>query len=134
MEACVVICRAEKPPERRGRVLLIDAVNEIARERAYSFLKPEHQQRIADAYHAFTDQPGFARVAELEQIAANGHSLSIPLYVKRSKAQTDKPTDQRTLRELWDDWEQDGRAFWQQMDALVETLDGLMEENNSPVR
>ncbi|WP_058556007.1 class I SAM-dependent DNA methyltransferase [Thiohalocapsa sp. ML1] len=132
MEACVVICRAQKPPERQGRVLFIDAVNEIARERAYSFLKPEHQQRIADAYHAFTDQPGFCRVASLEQIAGNGHSLSIPLYVKRSLirsgADTGKPADQRSLREVWDDWEQDGRAFWQQMDALVKTLDGLIAD------
>ena len=128
MEACVVICRAEKPAERRGRVLFIDAVNEIARERAYSFLRPKHQQRIADAYHAFTDQPGFCRVADLAQIAGNAHSLSIPLYVKRPKAETDNPGDQRSLREVWDDWEQDGRTFWQQMDALVETLDGLVAE------
>ena len=128
MEACVVICRPEKPHERRGRVLFIDAVNGIARERAYSFLRTKHQQRIADAYHAFIDQPGFCRVASLKQIAGNGHSLSIPLYVKRPKADTGKPEDQRTLREVWDDWEQDGRAFWQQMDALVETLDGLVAE------
>lgn len=55
-------------------MLFIDAVNEIARERAYSFLRPEHQQRIADAYHAFSDEPAFCRVADLDQIAANGHS------------------------------------------------------------
>lgn len=131
MEACVVICRANKPPERQGRVLFIDAVNEIARERAYSCLKPKHQRRIADAYHAFADEAGICRVAELAQIAANGHSLSIPLYVKRLKAETGKPEDQRTLREVWDDWEQDGRAFWQQMDALIETLDGLTAESKT---
>lgn len=102
--------------------------DEIARERAYSFLRPEHQQRIADTYHAFADQPGFCRVASLAQIADNAHSLSIPLYVKRPTAETDKPEDQRTLREVWDDWAQDGRAFWQQMDALVETPDGLVAE------
>jgi type I restriction enzyme M protein len=92
--------------------------------------KPGHQRRIADAYHAFTDQPGFARVAELEQIAANGHSLSIPLYVKRHArgAEADKPEHKRSLREVWDDWEQDGRGFWQQMVALVETLDGLIAD------
>lgn len=131
MEACVVICRASKPPERQSRVLFIDAVNEIARERAYSFLKPHHQSRIADAYHAFADEPGFCRVADLAQIAAHGHSLSIPLYVKRAKADTGKPEDQRSLREVWDDWEQDGRAFWQQMDALIETLDGLTLERET---
>ena len=30
-----------------------------------------------------------------------------------------------SLRSAWDQWQTDGRAFWQQMDALVETLDGL---------
>ena len=44
----------------RGKVLFIDAVNEVARERAQSFLKPEHQQRILAAYQAFADEPGFA--------------------------------------------------------------------------
>ena len=38
MEACVVICRTQKPAARRGKVLFIDAVNEVSRERAQSFL------------------------------------------------------------------------------------------------
>jgi type I restriction enzyme M protein len=43
MEACVVFCRSQEAAEARGKVLLIDAVNEVARERAVSFLRPEHQ-------------------------------------------------------------------------------------------
>ena len=53
MEACVVICRNNKPAKRRGQVIFIDAVNEVTRERSMSYLKPEHQGRVADAYHAF---------------------------------------------------------------------------------
>ena len=53
MEACVVVCRTRKPPKRRGKVLFIDAVRQIARERAQSFLTPEHQKRILAAYDAF---------------------------------------------------------------------------------
>jgi len=33
MEACIVVCRTSKPPERRGKVLFINAVNEMTRER-----------------------------------------------------------------------------------------------------
>ena len=84
MEACVVICRSRKPAERQGRMLFIDAVNEVARERAMSFLRPEHQARIVDAYQAFADQTGFAQPCRLADIAAQGYSLSIPLYVKRA--------------------------------------------------
>ena len=61
----------------------IDAVNEVTRERSMSYLKPEHQERVADAYHAFKDVEGFAKVASLADIRANDGNLSIPLYVRR---------------------------------------------------
>ena len=38
---------------------------------------------------------------------------------------TDSNGDAVSLRSAWDQWQTDGRAFWQQMDALVETLDAL---------
>ena len=56
-------------------------MNEVTRERSMSFLKPEHQERIADAYHTFLDIPGFTYVATLDDIRLNDGNLSIPLYV-----------------------------------------------------
>lgn len=125
MEACVVVCRSQKPPERQGKVLFIDAVNEVARERAQSFLRPEHQAHILAAYQAFADAPGFARVAALADIAAQEYNLSIPLYVKRPLANGHEEDD-RSLAELWAVWEQEGRLFWQEMDALIELLDSTV--------
>ena len=81
MEACVVVCRAAKPKARRNKILLINAVNEVTRERAQSFLTDAHIERIVAAYKAFKDEPGFARVATLEEIRAKDGNLSIPLYV-----------------------------------------------------
>jgi len=49
MEACVVICRTAKPKARKGRILFINAVNEVTRERAQSFLTDEHIERIVAA-------------------------------------------------------------------------------------
>ena len=86
MEACVVICRAKKPAERKGKVLFIDAVGEVTRERAQSFLTPEHIARIASAYAAFEDEDDFTTVASLADVKANGDNLSIPLYVKRTSS------------------------------------------------
>ena len=78
MEACVVVCRTRKPSDREGKVLFIDAVHDVARERAQSFLKAEHQQRILTAYQAFTDDPGFAKVATATEILQKDGNLSIP--------------------------------------------------------
>ena len=126
MEACVLICRTKKPKQRQGKILLIDAVNEIARERAQSFLRPEHQSRILACYEKFASEPGFARVATLQDVAAQNFSLSIPLYVKRTQADTDEQ-DQRSLVELYSDWQSSGQEFWKEMDGLVETLDELVK-------
>lgn len=133
MEACVVVCRSRKPPERQGRILFIDAVAEVARERAQSFLRPVHQQRILDAYHAFTNEASFAQVATVEEIARQEFSLSIPLYVKRTQnGAGQRASEAATLPALWAEWEQSGRAFWQEMDELVVMLDGLVDETYIP--
>jgi type I restriction enzyme M protein len=88
MEACVVICRTAKPKSRRNKVLLINAVNEVTRERAQSFLTDEHIERIVKAYQAFKDEPGFTRVATLDDIRAKDGNLSIPLYVAPQTTET----------------------------------------------
>ncbi len=133
MESCILVCNRNKPVARRGKVIFIDALNEVTRERAQSFLKPEHQQRILQACQAFKDESGFAKVATLADIAANAGNLSIPLYVKRVAAAPATQCNGQavTLQSAWDQWQADGRAFWQQMDALVETLDGLNKDEGA---
>ena len=81
MEAVVVTLRAHKPADRKGKVLFINAVNEVAREQAQSFLRGGHQQKILEAYRGFTDIDHFATVASFDQIAERVYSLAIPLYV-----------------------------------------------------
>jgi type I restriction enzyme M protein len=81
MEACIIICRTAKAKERRHKILFINAVNEVTRERAQSFLTDEHIGRIVKAYKVFKDEPGFTRVVGLEEIRAGDGNLSIPLYV-----------------------------------------------------
>ncbi|WP_416900739.1 type I restriction-modification system subunit M [Micromonospora echinospora] len=81
MEAVVVTLRANKPAERRGKVLFINAVNEVTREQAQSFLQVRQQGKILVVYEAFADHDGFAAAATLDQIADKQYSLAIPLYV-----------------------------------------------------
>ena len=81
MEACVVICRIAKPKGRKGRTLFINAVNEVSRERAQSFLTDVHIKHITEAYTSFKDQPGFTKAVTLEELRKNEHSLKVDLYV-----------------------------------------------------
>ena len=129
MEACVVICRTQKPKARKGKVLFIDAVNEIARERAQSFLRGGHQSRILNAYKAFADEPGFTAVADTAAIEKQDWSLSIPLFVTRPTggvAESDAAAAAKSLADAWTQWATDGLAFWRQMDDVAEMLDRLV--------
>jgi type I restriction enzyme M protein len=94
MEASVVICRTQKPKARRAKILFINAVNEVTRERAQSFLTDKHLRRVVLAYREFKDEPGFTRVVPIEEIRAKEGNLSIPLYVgTQTQAQTNTATE-----------------------------------------
>jgi type I restriction enzyme M protein len=89
MEACVVICRSKKPKERKGKVLFINAVDEVTRQQAQSFLTEAHIAKIANSFKAFAAEDGFTAIATNEEILANNGNLNIVTYVKRANAKTD---------------------------------------------
>jgi type I restriction enzyme M protein len=128
MEACVVICRTQKPKARKGKVLLVDAANEIVRERAQSFLRPGNQSRILAAYKAFIDAPGFAAVVDMAAMEKQDWNLAIPLYVAKppvgvSMAGAEEAS--QSLTEAWTKWKVDGDTFWLQMDRVAGLVDDL---------
>lgn len=89
MEAVVITLRTHKLADRKRRVLFINAVNDVAREQAQSFLRKTHQTKILNTYREFTDVRQFASVATLDQIADNGYNLAIPRYVDGAKSADD---------------------------------------------
>lgn len=127
MEACVVICRSKKRQNIKGNILFIDAVAEVARERAQSLLRTKHQDHILSAYQKFEDDPGFAAVVSVADVLAKEGSLSIPLYVKKPTPKVE-PGQETTLAGAWAEFDERGREFWTEMDALVDMLDGVVAE------
>ncbi|MEM8605877.1 MAG: class I SAM-dependent DNA methyltransferase [Myxococcota bacterium] len=127
MEAFVLVCRSVKPADRQGKILFIDAVKEVARVRGQSFLRPEHQAKILDAYRNFVDQPGFAAVVTIRETLAQGGNLSIPRYVKKAP-NSDSTGAIQSLSAAWISFEDEGGEFWGEMDSLVELLDCAIGE------
>jgi len=94
MESCIIICRSQKPAERAGKVLFIDAINEVTRERAQSFLTDDHIDRIVQTFRSLEPEEGFAAVETIDEIAERNSNLSIPLYVTRENHRADHDLDQ----------------------------------------
>lgn len=102
MEACIIICRMSKRPERKGKVLFINAVTEVERKNTQSSLTDDHIRKRADAYVGYKDVDGFAKVVTTKGIEENSFSLSIPLYVKPA---VDAITiDTLTVQQHYENW------------------------------
>ena len=126
MESCIIICRTKKIPERRGQVLFINAVNEVTRKNAQSYLEDKHIKKIATAYDNYVTDPEFAKVVTLKDIEENNFSLSIPLYVKYSNNETD--LDNRSLDERYESW----RTYSEMMKLSYAKLNDMIgKEDNS---
>ncbi len=84
MEACIIICSNNKPAERKGKILMINAVNDVVRQNAESKLLPEHIERITKIYHTSTEIEGYSKLVLLDDIASKDYNLNISLYAYAS--------------------------------------------------
>jgi|CXWL01.1.fsa_nt_gi type I restriction enzyme M protein len=93
--ACILIMRpnltgqapnANKPTDRQGKVLFINADAEFHAGRAQNYLRPEHVEKIVSTFDRYQDISGYARVVPLAEIAseANDFNLNIRRYVDNS--------------------------------------------------
>ncbi|MFG0243614.1 MAG: N-6 DNA methylase [Phycisphaerales bacterium JB054] len=75
-----------KPADRRGKVLFINADAEFHAGRAQNYLLPEHIEKIASAFERYEDIPDYARIVPLNDIVdpANDQNLNIRRHVDNS--------------------------------------------------
>ena len=82
ISTCILIMRPPggKPPERRDRVLFINADADYEASRGQNRLGAEHRERIVGAFGSWRSVPGYATVVERTELAANDFNLSIQRY------------------------------------------------------
>ena len=120
MEACIVICRTLKPAARKHKVLFINAVDEVTRKNAQSYLEDEHIAHIAGAYLSGADEEGYSRLVDDEEITGNRFNLSIPLYV-RKKGMEPVPLN---LQECLDSWQENAALMHSALETVVSMIEG----------
>lgn len=98
MEACILVLRTNKLVKHMGKILFINDVNEVRKERSECWLEPEHIEKMLTAYRNYADIEGFARVIPKDEVLRNNALLSIKLYVK-----DDTQAHQKPLNELYQD-------------------------------
>jgi type I restriction enzyme M protein len=108
-----------KPKERKNKILFINGVKEVTRERAFSYLSNKNLERLVDAYFAPENHGDIARLVDIVEIRKNLYNLSIPLYVRNGS--TVEEQDLESVIEAWQiGWVELKKQSRKLFDALAE--------------
>lgn len=104
LAACVMVFKQNKEPQKKGKVLFIDASDQIRVGRAQNFLEPNHVQQIYGWYHSFTDVENYVKVTTFEDLKENDFNLNIPLYVEKI-IEDNLPSVEEAMADLKQAWQ-----------------------------
>lgn len=118
MEACIIICRTNKPAERKNKILFINAKNDVTRKNGESYLEDSHISKIANAYHSFTPIEGFSSIIEIQTVLDNAAKLSIAQYVKALESDTIG-----SIGDCFSEWEAASKQLNIEIDNLLSCIE-----------
>ncbi|PSV50531.1 class I SAM-dependent DNA methyltransferase [Photobacterium sp. GB-1] len=104
LAACVMVFKQNKPVDKKGKVMFIDASDQIRVGRAQNFLEPNHVQQIYDWYHNYQDVENYVKVASMDELAENDYNLNIPLYVEKV-IEDNLPSVEEAMADLKQAWQ-----------------------------
>lgn len=79
--AAVLVVNKDKPAERKGKVLFIEASAEFQEGKNQNCLRTKDIEKIVSAYREYKDVERFCRVVSMDEIAENDYNLNITRYV-----------------------------------------------------
>jgi type I restriction enzyme M protein len=119
MVSCLLICSTNKPKTRKGKIMFIDAVDEVRKEKTMSYMDEPHIQKVLKAYHQFKDVEGFAKVVSKDDVLSNNGNLSVQLYIDKAQS---KDIDGEDLHELIANWNDQSINLKKSITQLIKDL------------
>jgi len=104
LAACVMVFKQNKETDKKGKVLFIDASDQIRVGRAQNHLEPKHIQQIYDWYHNYQEVENYVKVASMDELEENDFNLNIPLYVEKI-IEDNLPSVEEAMADLKTAWQ-----------------------------
>lgn len=118
----IIVLNKNKPEERKGKVLFINASEDFEKHpevRKLKILAETNISKIVKSYHDFKDDDGFSRVVLLDEIKENEYNLNVPLYAfpQEEIKEIDISNEWKELKELENE-----------LHSIEERIEGYIEE------
>ena len=124
MESCVVILRLDKARKRKHKIVFVNGLHEVTRERASSFLSDDNLEKLIGACFKPDKHRNIARSVDQDEIEDNEYNLSIPIYVT-AKNGKDVDSKKQNLEEVIEDWKASRVLLKKQKSKLFKNLKEL---------
>ena len=115
---CIIVLR--RGTKKDNQVLFVDASACFEKEGNKNYLRPQHQDRIAEAIEKREDVQYFCRLVKNEDIIKNDCNLSVSSYVEQPD--TREKIDIKKVNEELKEVVQNVNKFRQQVDDIVKLL------------
>ncbi len=109
LAVCILVFKKNKDTTKKGKVLFIDASDQIHMGRAQNYLEPDHIEQIHLWFQAYRDVKNYAKVVSQDDLQANDFNLNIPLYVEKI-IKENLPTAKEAIKDLKFAWELSNEA------------------------
>lgn len=116
MEACILICRTNKPAERKGKILMVKATDLVERKNSESYLTEEHIAYISDIYLSYKAIEYRSVIIDVSDIDSNKYSISPKLHVKSPLQESED------INELYQLWNKEKESYHANIDSLIKLL------------
>jgi type I restriction enzyme M protein len=94
--AVVIVFNKQKPEDKKGKILLINASKEFVPGKKQNTLSTENIRKIVDAYRSFKDVEKFARVITIDEVREADYNLSPSRFVSIAEEES-----YRDISEIW---------------------------------
>ena len=120
MEACLLITKTNKSVDKKGKILFINAVEEVREDKSISFLEQKHIDKIFGAYQKFESQENLSALKTIEDVISNDGNMTISLYVQPKKNEVNNvlPFDQ-----AMEGWNESSNNLKSSMNELFKIID-----------
>ena len=94
--AVVIVFNKQKPEDKKGKILLINASKEFVPGKKQNTLSTENIRKIVDAYRSFKDVEKLARVITIDEVREADYNLSPSRFVSVAEEES-----YRDISEIW---------------------------------
>jgi type I restriction enzyme M protein len=85
--AAILVLNRQKKPERRGKVLFINATEHFLAGPAQNYLRDQDVEKISKIFHLYRDVERHARVVDVAEIEKSDFNLNITRYIDTAEAE-----------------------------------------------